>query len=425
MTSTPEPDDDDTPSPVRLFNESVSRVMARHPRLGRFSRFPVLALPDGVADTNGWRFRAGPKFADYTSEERDAIVLHEMLHVLLNHPARCMEALRPMIDDFRRWGSRDQREAALIARDLKRESDLHNNAADYVVNLLVCDAGETLPDSALLNPDYTGLGLSEVISRERGRSWQEPPPWGNDVAQPGTDGEEEGQAQQPGDGSQPGEGGDPSQQRAPGGFSSEEAESIIRAVTGRAPPIPVHVWLQRRLLRGTTKRNTWQRPSRFGSLVPGRKRHRGDVIVFCVDTSGSIDDTTQALFRRVAAGIPHAASTTVLFADTSVKATVDDIRNPDEVPHAWAHCAGGGGTDFDDALRQSADHNPSHVIYLTDGYGRRSVDGPGCPVTWIIYNETLKQSQDGVSRYLGAPRAGETQLFIDNGGHVLATEGVR
>lgn len=389
--------------PVALFNESVSRLLSRHPRLGRFARFPVLEQSEGVAATNGWRFYAGPKFAGYAPEERDGIAMHEMLHVLLNHPSRGYAELQT-------WQNTGTAE-------IEKQRTILNNAADCVVNLLVCDTGETLPDDAMLEAEFVDQGLTEVLNTLRGR-WRDkppPPPWGNDIAGNDPAGGDKPGAAPSGQGNDPGEGETP--QTGDGGFTEDESAAILRAITGRAPPIPVHVWLQRRLLRGTTKRNTWERPSRFGPTVPGRKRRKGDTIVFCVDTSGSIDETTQALFRRIAAGIPHAASTTILFCDTMVRAVVEDIRNPDEIPAAWAHCAGGGGTRFDPALEAARDYNPSHVIYLTDAQGHRAAPTLACDTTWIVYGPA------DVANHYHPWIAGETIVFIDDAGNVSGEEG--
>jgi hypothetical protein len=322
-----------------------------------------------------------------------------MMHVLLGHPGR-------------RGTIALQETIQLYNMPLPRAAAVVNAAADYVVNLLVLDAGETLPADALVDDKFVDQGFSQVLDVVRRRGNPPPPPWGSDVAGNDTADKEETPAPSPG-----------SDPNAPaGGFSEDEAAAILRAVTGRAPPIPVHVWLQRRLLRGTTKRNTWARQSRFGETVPGRRRAKGDSIVFCVDTSGSIDETTAALFRRIGAGIPHAASTTVLFADTKVRARVEDIRNPDEIPAAWAHCAGGGGTHFDDALREALAYDPSHVIYFTDAIGRRHVDPLQCAATWIVFAE----SGDTSSAEACAPwRPGETVVFINGEGHVIGTRGAK
>lgn len=392
MTTEPLPD---VPEHVAMFNDSVSRLLRRHPRLGRFGRFPVDAQPDGVAATNGWRFLAGPKFAEYSEDERDGIALHEMMHVLLGHPGRRTRlALEELTQLYRML--------------LPKAVDAVNTAADYVVNLLVLDAGETLPADALIDEAFADQGFSRVLETVRQRGNPPPPPWGNDIVGNDEADKEETPAPTP----------DSSPDAPTGGFSEDEATAVLRAVTGRAPPIPVHVWLQRRLLRGTTKRNTWARQSRFGEMVPGRRRARGDSIVFCVDTSGSIDETTAALFRRIGAGIPHAASTTVLFADTRVKARVEDIRNPDEIPAAWAHCAGGGGTQFDDALNEALAYDPSHVIYFTDALGRRTAPPLQCAATWIVYAENGDTSH---AEHYAPWRSGETVVFIDGAGHVIGT----
>lgn len=380
------PDDD----PIALFNESLSRVLRRQPRLGRFARFPVLPLPDdAVAATDGWRFYAGPRLPAYAPEERDAIIMHEMVHVLLSHPSRCRKLAK---------------EYTNVLPDVRT---IANNAVDYVANLLVVDAGETLPADALIDERYINKGLTDVFHDVASRA-KTPPPWGEDVTREPGDEKGDGKPEQGnGDGTNPSVGD--------GGFSEAEAEAILRAVTGRAQPVPVHVWLQRKFLRGTTKRGSWERPSRFGPLVPGRKIRRGDKIVICVDTSGSINDTTQALFRRIAAGIPHAASTDILFADIRVRSRVLDIRNPDEIPAAWRHCAGGGGTSFDSALREARELNPSHVIYLTDGEGNApSMVEPLLNLTWIVW---------GKNHHYKPWRAPETVLFIDDAGNVTKEGG--
>jgi hypothetical protein len=52
-----------------------------------------------IARTDGVRVEAGPRYEEYDDAERRFIVLHELLHVALAHPAREREMKR-RTEDF-------------------------------------------------------------------------------------------------------------------------------------------------------------------------------------------------------------------------------------------------------------------------------------------------------------------------------------
>lgn len=72
--------------------------------------------PTLVAQTDGVRVTAGPRYNNYATAERRFIVLHELLHVALAHPARARE-LEKRVTDFDR--------------------ELYNIACDAIINAVL------------------------------------------------------------------------------------------------------------------------------------------------------------------------------------------------------------------------------------------------------------------------------------------------
>jgi predicted metal-dependent peptidase len=125
---------------------------------------------------------------------------------------------------------------------------------------------------------------------------------------------------------------------------------------------------------------TRKRSKRFGTY-PGVRIRRERRLAVVIDTSGSIDDATLAVFfSEIAKIYKTGADIVIIEADAGVKRSyLYKGKAPDQTH-------GGGGTDFNPAFewmrleRQRFDG----CIYLTDGYAEKPTVRPPCRLLWVI-----------------------------------------
>ena len=132
--------------------------------------------------------------------------------------------------------------------------------------------------------------------------------------------------------------------------------------------------------RRTRIRTTLKRPSKRFGRIPGIKVQPLSHVVVAVDTSGSIGpEQLKDLFAEVRGIWRSGAEITVIECDDAIR-KVWTYRGA--IPDRFS---GGGGTDFDPALRWVNEHaaRVDGLIYLTDGLGERSV---ACRrrVLWVV-----------------------------------------
>jgi predicted metal-dependent peptidase len=141
-------------------------------------------------------------------------------------------------------------------------------------------------------------------------------------------------------------------------------------------------------------RYTWDRlePQLIyrGIGAPGRSSYGCNIIVIVVDTSGSIDENTFAVFM---------AETTSLLEQAKPKAIV--FVQCDTDIQEWVEMDGvsdlyqcklkmGGGTSFKEPFQRIKDEGlePDLLVYLTDLYGdQEEIAPPSYPVIWGCINE--------------------------------------
>jgi predicted metal-dependent peptidase len=134
---------------------------------------------------------------------------------------------------------------------------------------------------------------------------------------------------------------------------------------------------------GSELRATISRPSRRYGTVPGTRVRRYQRLGVALDTSGSIDGATLALFfaqieqiRRLGIGV------TVIECDAEL-GRVWEYRG--RVPEA---ATGGGGTDFEPVFawlkRNRCRHPVDGIVYLTDGQGAMPRTKAACRVLWVL-----------------------------------------
>jgi len=125
----------------QVVQQAFSRLLRKSPFLGLFLvRLPIqLDEGAGTAVTNGESIRIAPSFLRTLSlEHATGILAHEVYHVLLLHH--------------------------IGQRRGTREPELWNQAADYVVNLILQDARFQLPRGALLNARFRGMSTEQVYA---------------------------------------------------------------------------------------------------------------------------------------------------------------------------------------------------------------------------------------------------------------------
>ena len=133
---------------------------------------------------------------------------------------------------------------------------------------------------------------------------------------------------------------------------------------------------------------TWTVPNRryvFQDIyMPSRWEQRLEHVVVAVDTSGSVDRATLALFMGELATVLEFFDTrlTVLFHDTKVQGVSSLARG--DLPDLLAP-VGGGGTDFRPIPKKISDEgiHPACLVWFTDLECNRFPEDPGYPVLWV------------------------------------------
>lgn len=295
------------------------------------------------------------------------------------------EAAHPMCGHHTRRGT----------RDLKR----WNHACDLVVNPLLDEAGFTLPDGVLRDPQFAGMYAEQIYNLlppdpdDDGGGGQ-----GEDNNDPGGCG---GVEDAPGaDGQQP----------TPSELAQAEQDwkvSVAQAAAQAKGCGPLPAGLQRfvnellnpkiswqdmlpKFMDAAAKNDySWSIPNRRyaykGIYLPSLKSNELKQVVLVMDTSGSIGQHQIDQFGAELTAILEEYDTTctVIYADSKV-AGVEEFTRLD-LPLAL-HPAGGGGTSFKESFQYVEDKgiDPSCLIYLTDGdcFGDWP-DDPGYPVLWV------------------------------------------
>jgi predicted metal-dependent peptidase len=318
-------------------------------------------------------------------------IVHEACHKILLHHLRRPKGVSP-----ERW----------------------NIATDYVINLIVRDAGLFLPDGALYDEAYRGMSAEQVLRSSKFKKDHPEEPKG----QPGGDQPEDGQSEdgQPkkGDG-QPGPTapGQPKNFDRPGevwdavnddGEPLSEPErrkveenvrrdiivaAAIEKVAGAGTITlgdgiletakAAHVdWVEvladiltrafggEPTLAAPARRHLWR-----GEYLPSYKGVGGGVLVLAIDTSGSTYSFREQFAAEVD-GIRELIKpdrTVVIYCDSHIQKSkngdlYDEFDSWDDIVVRNIY---GGGTRFHPpfALVEQEGLNPSALIYLTDGYG--------------------------------------------------------
>jgi predicted metal-dependent peptidase len=354
--------------------------------------------PGLIACTDGVYVKAGPRYEKYDAKERRFIVLHELLHVALAHPARGREMERRTAD-FDHW--------------------LYNIACDAIINAALEGApGVSIPGGAvklgdLLEPlghwkkddkpaevvrQWSSEALYHLLAKNRERIF----PVALDA-----DALFQGKDLAPAGNSQTGGGSTEDQIRAWGSRLRMARGSSAGIFDRLARELPKVKTPWERVLRDLLFRHARRKrrpdpshPSRRWLALEGdlKKREGVDLpferatiaartgrIALAVDTSGSIDDI---LLRRFAAEVAAILEQTepllrLIVCDADVHQVYDFSGREGAKKLREFKFRGGGGTNFRPAIAEAATWKPDLLIYLTDLEGEAG-DEPAFPVLWAV-----------------------------------------
>jgi predicted metal-dependent peptidase len=174
---------------------------------------------------------------------------------------------------------------------------------------------------------------------------------------------------------------------------------LERAVAAASPRRTRTDWRRMLHLFGTSGTTTYLKPTimspsrRFGT-VPGVRVRQRQALAVAVDTSGSIDDgLLAAFFSEVHALWRLGVDVTVIECDAEIaEGGVWQYRG-----RFARRTSGGGGTNFDAPITW-ANRNPvDGLVYLTDGFGGRSVP---CRrrLLWMVTEEHSVRDSSGFAR---------------------------
>ncbi len=368
-----------TPVKVRLQRARTS-LLLDHPFFGSLLfRLKEREAPSiETMATDGVYLFHNPQFVmELTAAELVGVLAHEVLHPALQHHLR------------RR----------------SRSPDRWNRACDYAINLLVLDAGLSLPKDGLVDKQYRGMSAEQIynlLEREESSSGGTPQSsqnvansdavLSNVPATPGGFG-------QVLDAPAKNEGKSEEEQAAEWEVAVSQAQTISK-LAGKMPTgvarslesaaearVDWRELLRRAWFDSTPSDYSWTRPNRRhiwqGLYLPGVQREGvGEVVIF-VDCSGSINSRQLSLFEAEARSIlegQRPERVYVVYFDTQVhKVDVYEAGQPIRLSPV-----GGGGTDFRPCFEWLEDHHlsPQILIFLTDLYGTLPETEPPFPVIW-------------------------------------------
>jgi len=378
----------------------VARVglLMRHPFFGNMAtRLKVQEASDWcpTAATDGRHlFYSVPFFAKMTNKEVEFVIAHEILHCVYDH----------------------------MTRREKRDPQVHNIAADYIVNnILVRDKIGDKPKDIPIYQDfkYDGWTSEEVYDeiyskydeeelKQLGKLLDEHIDWDKDGQGSGSDQKEKGKNK-----------GAPSYskdelrkirdeikesmissaQSSGAGNLPKEIERMIKELT--EPKMNWRELLQQQIQSTIKNDFTFSRPSRkgwhTGAILPGLNFQDTIDLCIAIDMSGSISNKQAQIFLSEVQGIMaqyQDYKIKIWCFDTEVYNEQDfDAANDDILSY---EVTGGGGTDFDANWRYMKDNDivPKKFIMFTDGYTWDSWgDADYCDTIFVIHshhNKTLE-----------------------------------
>jgi len=371
-------------------------------------KFADAEAPGLIAQTDGAYVYAGPRYEKFSEPERRFILLHELLHVALAHPARARE-MEKRLPDF--------------------DPRLHNIAADAIINAALDGVRgiRTLPRAVNLQEVLTAIklwpeqrGVGEVVRQwssealyhtlKKHRELLERSSFYANAAQESADIISAG--------AQPTVNLGKEHELSP----TSSDEEVIRSWNGRlAAARGVLSGVLARLVRELPQVKTpWERILRDLLFRYAQRKRRPDPsrptrrwlalerdfkqrtgldlpferattaartgrIALAIDTSGSVDEKLLSRFVAEIAAILERLEPRLLLivCDAAVHQTFEFSGREGAALLRQFEFKGGGGTDFRPAIAAATKWQPDLLIYLTDLEGEAGSE-PKYPVLWAV-----------------------------------------
>jgi predicted metal-dependent peptidase len=321
-----------------------------------------------TAGTNGIYVKYAPSFfMKIKKDERIGLIIHEVLHVALLH----------------------------MVREGERDHDRWNAAADYVINLIILDAGFKLPPGGLVDRQYAGMSTEEVYKLlPEGTKPSMPdlvPPSADDLPSKDSAGKTQAQvnaivsaniqsivinaaAQSKQQGDKPG--------TVPG-----EIQVKIDKILN--PIVPWHRVLNSFMTKRAKTDYTFRKPNRRyfpDHILPSQYSIKMCDIGVAVDVSASVTDAefqhyiseTAYILKQVRPDVIHF----VQF-DTKIK-TDDKLKKLRDLREVNFH--GRGGTKINPVMQWADKNKPAVLIIFSDGKFTAPSINPRIPIIWVIDN---------------------------------------
>jgi len=377
----------------------VARVglLMRHPFFGNMAtRLKVVEASDWcpTAATDGRHlFYSVPFFANMTNKEVEFVIAHEILHCVYDH----------------------------MTRREKRDPQIHNIAADYIVNnILVRDKIGDKPKDIPIFQDfkYDGWTSEEVYDEIFSKYDEEELKQLGQLLDEHIDWDKDGDDQSNGGGKKQKKQGDKpsyskeelrkirdeikesmisSAQSTGAGNLPKEIQRMIKELT--EPKMNWRELLQQQIQSTIKNDFTFSRPSRkgwhTGAILPGLNFQDTIDLCIAIDMSGSISNEQAQVFLSEVKSIMDQYQDyqiKIWCFDTEVYNEQDfDAANDDLLSY---EVQGGGGTDFDANWRYMKDNDivPKKFIMFTDGYTWDSWgDADYCDTIFVIHSHHNKE----------------------------------
>ncbi len=365
------------------FSHAVSQLTLREPFFTalfysmKVVRDDTLTMPDGspgIACTDGVRliYRADQFGSKFTAQERTAILVHELLHVILYHPLR---------------------------RGI-RHPVLWNIACDYAVNLLLEEYGFAIGKGWLLDAQYKGMGAEQIYDKllqdckpkdqgGQGKGTPEPDSLGGDVVDydpsaAGNEGKSKAEVER-------GIGID-TEKALQAAKAAGKMSAGMKRLLGDAQVVkePWYAHLRRYMTAMHARQYNWarintRRAVAFGIVSPDMRTETMGKIVVGIDCSGSITFAQLSAMGAHLADIARECnpkSVKVLYFDAKV-CFEEEFEGPDYNIQLSPH--GGGGTQFEPVFArvEETDTDAQVMLMMTDMYGSFPEGFGVCDTLWV------------------------------------------
>lgn len=375
--------------------------------------------------TNGKIIKFDPEIVKlYNLEELKTIVAHEICHVTLEHHYR-----------FRN----------------EPDHDMVNEACDYVVNLILEDAGFVMPKDCLLDHSYKGMSANDVLTilkkkkqqeKQQNNQNQKQDSSGNNQGQKQSSesgkeqeqidqnqSQDQNQKEQDSKSNQKQQSSEGNEQKeapkwgkvinAPKENEQEEKKKWQQAVGTAAkicggygnlpgataemvkdivdPVIPWTVLLRDFVDRTANNDYTYARPNRryiqSGLIFPVLQSDELRKIIFVVDTSGSISQYNFAEVEGELQDIINLYNVTLEVHYVDYKHHPEATQVFEKYDTVKLKPYGRGGTSFKPIFEyiKNIGEEPACLIYFTDLWGSFPKEEPDYPVLWIqLGNEKME-----------------------------------